>query len=83
VRKLARRDRGGERNQDTRSVPVFSRTREGAADKAATQLVRVQPRQLSMSNVKRRHISDRVTGWAMRGVQGPAARCVSAAVGAV
>ncbi len=51
-----------------------SRVREGAADKAATQLVRVQPRQLSMSNVKRRHIPTRVTGRAMRGVQGPAAR---------
>ena len=51
-----------------------SRVREGAADKAATQLVGVQPRQLSMSNVKRRHIPARVTGWAMRGVQGLAAR---------
>jgi len=51
-----------------------SRVREGAADKAATQLVRVQPRQLSMSNVKRRHISVRVTARAMRGVQGLAAR---------
>ena len=60
-----------------------SRVREGAADKAATQLVRVQSRQLSMSDVKRRHIPVRVTGRAMRGVQGPAARRVCAAVGAV
>jgi hypothetical protein len=60
-----------------------SRVREGAADKAATQLVRVQPRQLSMSDVKRRHIPVRVTGRAMRGVKGPAAQRVSAAVGAV
>jgi hypothetical protein len=51
-----------------------SRVREGAADKAATQLVEVQPRQLSMSNVKRRHIPVRVTGRAMRGVKGLAAR---------
>ena len=48
--------------------------REGAADKAATQLVRVQPRQLSMSDVKRRHIPVRVTGRAMRGVKGLAAQ---------
>ena len=48
--------------------------RVGAADKAATQLVRVQPRQLSMSDVKRRHISVRVTGRAMRGVKGLAAQ---------
>ena len=52
----------------------MSRVREGAADKAGTQLVKVQPRQLSMSDVKRRHIPDRVTGRAMRGVKGPAAR---------
>lgn len=51
-----------------------SRVREGAADKAATQLVGVQPRQLSMSDVKRRHIPVRVTGRAMRGVQGLVAR---------
>ena len=51
-----------------------SRVREGAADKAATQLVRVQPRQLSMSNVKRHHIPGWVTARAMRGVKGPAAR---------
>ena len=59
-----------------------SRVREGAADKAATQLVKVQPRQLSMSDVKRRHIPVRVTGRAMRGVKGLAARRASAAVGA-
>ena len=57
--------------------------RGGAADKAATQLVRVQPRQLSMSNVKRSHIPVWVTGRAMRGVKGLAARRASAAVGAV
>ena len=60
-----------------------SRVREGAADKAAIQLVRVQPRQLSMSSMKRRHILARVTGRAMRGVKGPAAQHPSAAVGAV
>jgi len=64
-------------------MPGESRLREGAADKAATQLVRVQPRQLSMSDVKRRHIPVRVTGRAMRGVKGLAAQRVSAAVGAV
>ena len=63
--------------------PGERRVREGAADKAATQLVRVQPRQLSMSDVKRRHIPVRVTGRAMRGVKGLAAQRVSAAVGAV
>ena len=52
----------------------MSRVREGAADKAATQLVGVQPRQLSMSDVKRRHIPVWVTGRAMRGVKGLAAR---------
>jgi hypothetical protein len=57
--------------------------REGAADKAATQPVQVRPRQLSMSNVKQRHILVRVTGRAMRGVKGPAARRLGAAVGAV
>jgi hypothetical protein len=57
--------------------------REGAADKAATQLVQVQPRQLSMSDVKRRHSPVWVTGRAMRGVKGLAAQRVSAAVGAV
>ncbi len=57
--------------------------RVGAAGKAATQLVGVQPRQLSMSDVKRRHIPVRVTGRAMRGVKGPAAQRASAAVGAV
>jgi hypothetical protein len=51
-----------------------SRVREGAADKAATQPVEVRPRQLSMSNVKRRHIPVRATCRAMRGVKGPAAR---------
>jgi len=48
--------------------------REGAADKAATQLVRVQPHQLSVSDVKQRHIPVWVTDRAMRGVQGLAAR---------
>ena len=58
--------------------------REGAADKAAIQLVQVQPRRLSMSDVKRRHILVRVTGRAMRGVKGLAAqRLLGAAVGAV
>jgi len=38
---------------------------------------------LSMSNVKRRHIPVRVTGRAMRGVKGLAARRASAVVGAV
>ena len=60
----------------------MSRVREGAADKAATQLVRVQPCQLPMSGMKRRHIPERVTAWAMRGVNGPAAQR-DAAVGAV
>ncbi len=48
--------------------------REGAADKAATQLVKVQPCQLSMSDMKRRHIWERVTVPVMRGVKGLAAR---------
>ena len=65
-----RRRHGGMRVID---CPGKRRVREGAADKAATQLVRVQPRQLSMSDVKRRHIPVRVTGRAMRGVKGPAA----------
>lgn len=51
-----------------------SRMREGAADKATTQLVRVQPCQLSVSDMKRRHIPGWVTARAMRGVEGPAAR---------
>ena len=54
---------------------LVSRVREGAADKAATQLVKVQPCQLSMSGMKRRHIPERVTARAMRGVKGLAARC--------
>jgi len=54
--------------------PSVSRVREGAADKAATQLVRVQPCQLSVSDMKRRHIPGRVTARAMRGVKGLAAR---------
>jgi hypothetical protein len=62
---------------------TISRMREGAADKAATQLVRVQLRQLSMSNVKRRHIPARVTDRAMRGVKGLAAQRLRARVGAV
>ena len=48
--------------------------REGAADKAAAQLVRVQPCQLPRSDTKRYHSRDRVTGPEMRGVNGPAAR---------
>lgn len=54
--------------------PSVSRVREGAADKAATQLVKVQPCQLSVSDMKRRHIPGWVTTRAMRGVKGPAAR---------
>jgi hypothetical protein len=54
-----------------------SRMREGAADKAATQLVGVQPCQLSVSDMKRRHCPDWVTGRVLRGVKGPAARCVA------
>ena len=54
--------------------PSVSRVWEGAADKAATQLVRVQPCQLSMSDMKRRHIPERATARAMRGVKGLAAR---------
>jgi hypothetical protein len=58
--------------------------REGAADKAATRLVGVQPCQLSVSDMKRRHILGWVTAWAMRGVKGPAARHLRvSAVGAV
>lgn len=57
--------------------PSLSRVREGAADKAATQLVRVQPCQLSVSDMKRRHSSDRVTDRVLRGVKGPAAQCDS------
>jgi hypothetical protein len=48
--------------------------REGAADKAATQLVRVQPCQLPRSDTKRCHSLDRVTGQDLRGVNGLAAR---------
>lgn len=66
------RSGGGVMQQPER--PSVSRVREGAADKAATQLVRVQPCQLSMSDMKRRHIPGWVTAWAMRGVKGPAAR---------
>src|SRR5262249_43443692 len=47
---------------------------EGAADKAATQLVRGQPCQSPRADMKRCHILDRATGQAMRGVNGPAAR---------
>ena len=61
----------------------MSRVREGAADTAAARLVRVQPRQLSMSDVKRRHLPVRVAGRAMRGVKGLAAGRVSVVVGAV
>jgi hypothetical protein len=57
-----------------RRRPSVSRVQEGAADKAATQLVRVQPCQLSVSDMKQRHIPVRVTVRAMRGVKGPAAR---------
>ena len=46
----------------------------GSSDKAATQLVRVQPCQLSVSDTKRRHCPDRVTGRVLRGVKGLAAR---------
>ncbi len=48
--------------------------REGAADKAAIQLVRVQPCQLPMSDTKRCHIPEWATTRAMRGVNGPAAQ---------
>jgi hypothetical protein len=47
--------------------------REGAANKAAIQLVRVQPCQLPISDMKRYHILERATIQAMRGVNGPAA----------
>lgn len=57
-----------------RRRPTASRMREGAADKATTQLVEVQPCQLSVSDMKRRHIPGRVTARAMRGVKGPAAQ---------
>jgi len=57
--------------------------REGAADKTATQLVRVQPCQLPRSDTKRCHSLDRVTGQEMRGVNGPAAQRTGAAVGAI
>jgi len=64
--------------------PSVSRVRGGAADKAATQLVGVQPCQLSVSDMKRRHIPGWVTVRAMRGVKGPAARHLGVfAVGAV
>jgi len=48
--------------------------REGAANNAAIQLVGVQPCQLPISDMKRYHIPERVTIWAMRGVNDPAAR---------
>jgi hypothetical protein len=57
-----------------RRRPSVSRVLEGAADKATTQLVRVQPCQLSVSDMKQRHIPGRVTVRAMRGVKGLAAR---------
>jgi hypothetical protein len=60
-----------------------SRVREGAADRAATQLVRVQPRQLSMSNLTRRHIPVQLTGRPMRRVNSVAAQRLRATVGAV
>jgi hypothetical protein len=56
--------------------------REGAADKTAIQLVEAQPRQLPMSDVKRRHCLGRATDRVLRGVNGPAARRFGAAVGA-
>ena len=55
--------------------PSVSCMREGAADKAAIQLVRVQPCQLSVSDMKRRHISAWATGRVLRGVKGPVAQC--------
>ena len=48
--------------------------REGAADKAAIQLVGVQPCQLLMSDTERCHIPEWATTRAMRGVNGLAAR---------
>jgi hypothetical protein len=48
---------------------------EGAADKAATQQVRVLPCQLPVSDMKQGHIPEQVTVRAMRGVNGLAARC--------
>jgi hypothetical protein len=48
--------------------------REGAAGKAAIQLVKVQPCQLPMSDTKRCHSPGWVTLWEMRGVNGLAAR---------
>ena len=44
-----------------RRRPSVSCVREGAADKATTQLVRVRPCHLSVSDMKRRHIPGRVT----------------------
>ena len=63
--------------------PSVSRVREGAADKTVPSLVRVQPRQLPMSDAKRRHCLSRVTAQVLRGVNGPAARWHPTAVGAV
>ena len=55
----------------------------GAADKAAIQLVEVQPYQLSVSDTKRCHIPGQATNRAMRGVNGLAAQHETcAAVGA-
>jgi hypothetical protein len=48
--------------------------REGAADKAAIELVEVQPCQLPISDMERYHIPRWVTLWAMRGVNGLAAQ---------
>ena len=48
--------------------------REGAANKAAIQLVRVQPCQLPISDMKRYHIPEWVTIRVMRGVNGLAAQ---------
>jgi hypothetical protein len=54
--------------------PLVGRQWEGAADNAATQLVRVQPCQLSVSDTKRRHCPDRGTVRVLRGVKGLAAQ---------
>ena len=48
--------------------------REGAADKAAIQLVKVQPCQLPVLGRQRYHIPVWVTSRAMRGVNGLAAQ---------
>ena len=61
---------------ETLPLPVRARDfyPDGAADKAAIQLVEVQPCQLSVSDTKRCHIPGQATNRAMRGVNGLAAQ---------